>query len=74
MNSNVLFPSSVEIVAEGRKRRLVFKSARLTDGAEYSCKANDGQTYGELLVERKGRAGCIIFGQTVKLPLPHKII
>ncbi|GBN75720.1 Twitchin [Araneus ventricosus] len=40
-----------DITQEGRKRRLIFKSAKLTDEGEYTCKTNDDTTTCELIVE-----------------------
>lgn len=42
-----------EIVAEGRKRRLYIKKAKLADEGKFLCKVQGDETESELLVERK---------------------
>ena len=43
----------LDIVAEGRKRKVIIKKGRVSDEGQYMCKTNGDQTEGELLVERK---------------------
>lgn len=42
----------LDIVAEGRKRKLIIKKAKVIDEAQYACTTNGDRTECELLVER----------------------
>ena len=46
-------PKKIEIIADGRKRKLIIKKGKVTDEGQYTCKTNADTTSGELLVERK---------------------
>lgn len=46
-------PKKMEIVAEGRKRKVIIKKGKVTDEAQYTCKTNGDSTECEILVERK---------------------
>lgn len=43
----------VELVAEGRKRRLIIKKSKISDEGKYLCKTRGDETDCEVLVERK---------------------
>lgn len=45
-------PKKIDIVAEGRKRKMIIKKGKVTDEAKYSCKTNGDTTECEILVER----------------------
>lgn len=42
-----------ELIAEGRKRRLIIKKAKVSDEGKYLCKTKGDETDAEVLVERK---------------------
>jgi len=46
-------PKKLDIIADGRKRRLIIKKAKVTDEGKYTCKTNADTTECEILVERK---------------------
>lgn len=46
-------PKKIDIVAEGRKRKLIIKKGKVIDEAQYKCTTNDDVTECEILVERK---------------------
>ena len=39
------------MIADGRKRQLVFKSIKMSDSKNYTCKTNADQTKCELIVQ-----------------------
>ena len=39
------------MVADGRKRQLIFKSVKMGDANHYSCKTNADETVCELIVD-----------------------
>ena len=43
----------MKILADGRKRQLVFKSIQLADAGNYHCKTNADETTCELIVNCK---------------------
>jgi titin len=46
-------PKKLEIVADGRKRKIIIKKAKVTDEGQYTCKTNGDTTESELIVERE---------------------
>lgn len=47
----VPIPKKLDIVSEGRKRKIVIKKAKVTDEAQYRCETNGDKTECETLVE-----------------------
>jgi hypothetical protein len=43
----------VQIVKDGRKRKLIFKEVKITDAGMIKCTTNSDETVGELVVECK---------------------
>jgi len=41
----------VQIVKDGKKRKLIFKEVKIADGGQITCKSNADETEGELVVE-----------------------
>jgi 3-keto-L-gulonate-6-phosphate decarboxylase len=42
---------SVQLVKDGRKRKLIFKDVKITDAGQIKCTTNADATEGELAVE-----------------------
>ena len=45
-------PKKMDIISDGRKRKLIIKKAKVTDEGEYSCTTNADKTVCETIVER----------------------
>jgi hypothetical protein len=43
----------IQIVKEGRKRKVIIKDAKITDAAMYKCTSNADTTEGEIVVDCK---------------------
>lgn len=43
----------VQVVKDGRKRKLVVKDAKVTDAGEYSCVSNADKTQAEIVINCK---------------------
>jgi Immunoglobulin I-set domain len=43
----------IQIVKEGRKRKVIIKDAKITDAAMYKCTTNADKTEGEIVVDCK---------------------
>lgn len=43
----------VQVVRDGRKRKLVIKDAKVTDAGQYSCVSNADKTEAEIIINCK---------------------
>lgn len=50
---SILCTFSVQIVKDGKKRKLIFKDVKITDAGMIKCTTNADKTEGELAVECK---------------------
>lgn len=48
----------VQVVKEGRKRKLVVRDAKVTDAGQYSCVSNADKTEAEIIINCKLNSAC----------------
>ena len=49
----IVFSFRVQIIKEGRKRKIVIKDCKVTDAAVYTCTSNADKTECELVIQCK---------------------